>query len=78
MDFVPDLDPDGEWELPPVESVDSFELSRAVKERGRPTGEYEVLSAKETVKQSLVNWETVFLQFKDENGEWRCCRNPFE
>lgn len=70
LGLVPDLDPNGEWEVPMVKSVDAFELSRAIKERGRPTGQYEVLSTKETVKQSLMNWESLFIQFRDENGEW--------
>ena len=70
MDLVPDFDPEGEWVIPAVNSVDDFELSRAVKDRGRPTGKYTVLSNEGTVKQSLVNWESLFIQFKDEDGEY--------
>lgn len=69
MDLVPDFDPEGEWTVPTVETTDDFELSRAVKERGRPTGEYDLLSNNDTVKQSLMNWETLFIRFRDENGE---------
>ncbi|KAI0775393.1 hypothetical protein BC629DRAFT_1595032 [Irpex lacteus] len=68
MDLVPDFDPEGEWAVPTVETTDDFELSRAVKERGRPTGEYDLLSNKDTVKQSLMNWETLFIRFRDDNG----------
>ncbi|KAI0092168.1 hypothetical protein BDY19DRAFT_990902 [Irpex rosettiformis] len=69
MDLVPEFDSDGEWAVPTVNSTDDFELSRAVKDRGRPTGEYDVLSNTDTVKQSLVNWETLFVQFRDEHGD---------
>lgn len=64
-----DPDADEDWEIPSVKSTDDFELSRALKDRGRMTGQYEVLSVMETVKQNLVNWETVFIQFRDEHGE---------
>lgn len=66
--LIPDLDPEGEWTLPTVESTDDFELSRALRDRGRPTGQYEVLSNTDTIKQSVPNWETLFIQFKDEHG----------
>lgn len=60
-----------EWVPPVVASLDDFELSRAVRERGRPTGQYETLSTNDIVKQTLVNWESVFIQFKDSKGKWR-------
>ena len=63
-----DTQEDPEWELPVVESIDDFELSRAIKERGVPTGQYDVLSNEETVKSCCVNWETLFIQFRNENG----------
>ncbi|KAI0082526.1 hypothetical protein K474DRAFT_1655316 [Panus rudis PR-1116 ss-1] len=59
---------DPEWQVPQVTSTDEFELCRAVKEKGRPTGKYSVLDENSTVKSSLVNWESVFVQFKDEEG----------
>ncbi|KAI0700593.1 hypothetical protein BC835DRAFT_396778 [Cytidiella melzeri] len=71
MDLVPDLDPEGEWTVPPVESTEDFDLSRALKDRGQPTGEYEVLAVTSTVKESVTNWEALFIQFKDENGGLR-------
>ena len=55
--------------MPQVASVDDFELCRAIKEKGRPTGQYEPISEKDTVKQSVTNWERLFVQFKNEHGE---------
>lgn len=62
--------PDPEWTPPVVQSVDDFELCRAVRERGRPTGQYETLLTKDVVKQTVANWESLFIQFR-ENGKWR-------
>ncbi|KAJ3487983.1 hypothetical protein NLI96_g3159 [Meripilus lineatus] len=62
----PDSD---EWKVPSVQDLNSFELCRALKERNRPTGNYEMLNDKATIKESLVNWEHVFVRFRDENGE---------
>lgn len=66
-----------EWAVPIVESEDAFELCRAVKDKGtgkeksRWTGRFERLDKSATVKASLVNWETLYVQFRDsENGEW--------
>ncbi|THH02149.1 hypothetical protein EW026_g644 [Hermanssonia centrifuga] len=71
-----DVDMDSEWTVPQVGSVDDFELCRAIKEKGRPTGRYELLSTTDIVKQALVNWESLFVQFKDANGEWQLSLNP--
>lgn len=60
---------DPEWEVPAVQSVDDFELAKAVKEKNRPTGKYESLEGTSTLKAFLVNWETVFIQFRDSQGE---------
>lgn len=62
-------EPEPEWQVPPIASVDDFELCRAIKEKGRPTGQYEPLSPNDTVKQSVLNWDSLFLQFKDSEGE---------
>lgn len=51
-----------------MKSTKDFELSRGLKEKGRPTGEYEVLESTEKVKDNLVNWETVYIQFRDGSG----------
>ena len=49
-----------------VESDDDFELCRALKERGKPTGVFEVLEPSMLLKDSgLSGWETIFLQFRD-------------
>ena len=80
------LPPDPDWIVPTVESIEDFELARAVKERGRPTGQYETLQGKDVVKQTVTNWESLFIQFRDERGEWLvfsrgdvypCCAYPF-
>jgi len=57
--------------VPKAESLNDFEICRAKKEKGRnagsTTGQYEVL--KGVVKDAgLVNWEALFLQFRDEDG----------
>ncbi|PIL37431.1 hypothetical protein GSI_01125 [Ganoderma sinense ZZ0214-1] len=67
MDVDEDAD-DLEWKVPQVETIDDFELARQVKEKGRPTGLYEVLEVKSQLKNVLANWDPVFVQFKDPNG----------
>ena len=53
----------------PVESDGDFELCRALKERGKPTGGFEVLEPSMLLKDSgLSGWETVFLQFRDRSS----------
>lgn len=60
-----------EWTVPRVQSEDDFELCRGFRDKGRFTGRYERLIGDGTVKTSLVNWETLFVQFRDmESGEW--------
>ena len=61
--------PDPEWELPAIQSVNDFELCRAIKEKGRPTGRYEPLSPEDTVKKSVMCWDSLFIQFKNAQGE---------
>ncbi|KAF9554529.1 hypothetical protein CPC08DRAFT_712808 [Agrocybe pediades] len=52
-----------------VETEDDFELCRAKRERGKPTGEYEILDPTKTIKEcNLTGWEAIFLQPKDEDG----------
>ncbi|KAL6309731.1 hypothetical protein BKA93DRAFT_821449 [Sparassis latifolia] len=55
--------------VPKVGGVKDFELSKSIRERGRPTGKYEVLNPEAIVQSVLVNWDPVFVQFKDENGQ---------
>lgn len=71
IDMLSSAPIDPEWVPPVIDSVNDFELCRTVRERGRPTGQYETLSPDDIVKETLVNWECLFIQFKDESGEWR-------
>ncbi|KAF9478653.1 hypothetical protein BDN70DRAFT_879664 [Pholiota conissans] len=49
-----------------VETVDDFELCRAVKEKGKPTGQYEVLPPTSAIRDfGLAGWDTLYLQFRD-------------
>ena len=49
-----------------VESDHDFELCRALKERGKPSGVFEVLEPSMLLKDSgLSGWETIFLQFRE-------------
>jgi hypothetical protein len=47
----------------------SFEISRAVKDKGKRTVQYEVLDGSRNVKDTLTNWEVLFLQFRDQSGK---------
>ncbi|KAI0638501.1 hypothetical protein C8Q77DRAFT_436390 [Trametes polyzona] len=67
---VMDADDNSEWVVPKVASVEDFELARALKVQGRPTGRYEKLEPSAQLKTVLSNWDPVFVQFKDPNGEW--------
>ena len=58
-----------DWKPPKPTSVDEFEFARVLKEKGRPTGVYETLQGTDAIKSVLVNWDTLFMQFKDRNGE---------
>ena len=49
-----------------VETEEDFELCRAIKERGKPTGKYEVLPSSKAVRDhGLAGWETLYLRFRD-------------
>ncbi|KAH9899538.1 hypothetical protein C8Q73DRAFT_663215 [Cubamyces lactineus] len=60
---------DEEWRVPKVSSVDEFELARAAKAQGRPTGRYEKLDPTAQLKNVVSNWDPIFVQFRDESGE---------
>ncbi|GJE84585.1 hypothetical protein PsYK624_006610 [Phanerochaete sordida] len=62
---------DPEWELPPVNHVEDFEFARIKKERGERDRKftYETLPNDAIVKQQLSNWDSLFIQFRDESGE---------
>ena len=55
-------------QVPVAKTVDDFDLCRAVKEKGKPTGNYVPMGALEKVKDHLVNWDSVYIQFRDESG----------
>ena len=56
-------------QVPTVKTVDDFELCRAVKEKGKPTGDYELLDhVSGRVKDHLANWDSVYIRFRDESG----------
>jgi len=56
-------------QVPIAKTVDDFELCRAVKEKGKPTGDYELLNASGKVKDHLGNWDSIYIQFRDESGD---------
>jgi len=56
-------------QVPTANTVDDFELCRAIKEKGKPTGDYELLDVSGRVKDNLVNWDSVYIRFRDESGE---------
>ncbi|THH30324.1 hypothetical protein EUX98_g3848 [Antrodiella citrinella] len=60
-----DVDDAEEWKVPTVSSEDEFELCRAIKDKGKPSGRYERMEGRTTIKASFVNWDMVFVQFKD-------------
>lgn len=56
-------------QVPTANTVDDFELCRAVKEKGKLTGNYELLDhVSGKVKDHLVNWDSVYIRFRDESG----------
>jgi len=53
-------------DVPKVTTVDDFELCRAIKDKGKLTGDYEILDVSKQVKESkLSSWEALFIQFRD-------------
>jgi len=65
-----------EGEVPRVESTEEFELCRAVKDKGKSNAasststpaSYETLNPSMPIKGLLSNWETLYVQFRDEDG----------
>ena len=64
-------DGSGNEEIPNVQSTDDFELCKAVKDRGKAGAAttYEVLDAGSPIRGLLSNWEELYMQFRDEDGE---------
>lgn len=59
--------------VPRVTSLEDFELCRAVKDKGKMTGEFQVIDANDVeLKMSgLSGWEVLFVQFRDKkSGEF--------
>ncbi|KAG1752467.1 uncharacterized protein EDB91DRAFT_1102776 [Suillus paluster] len=56
--------------FPHVYNTDDFELARSVKEKekSRSGVTYEVLEADKTIRGLLVNWEVLYFQFRDQDG----------
>jgi len=57
--------------FPHVQSTSDFELACAVKgkEKGRSGVTYEALEADKAIRGLLTNWEVLYFQFRDEDGE---------
>ena len=52
--------------IPKVKSEDDFEVCRAVKDKGKVTGAYEVMDVSKQVREyNLAGWDTLYLQFRD-------------
>ncbi|KAF9057547.1 hypothetical protein BJ165DRAFT_42275 [Panaeolus papilionaceus] len=54
-----------------VQSTKDFELVRHIRDKGKPTGSFEVLSPSKVLREyGLATWELLFIQFRDtESGE---------
>lgn len=56
-------------QVPTAETVDDFELCRAVKEKGKPPVDFELLDhVSGRVKDHLANWDSVYIRFRDGSG----------
>ncbi|XP_006456686.1 hypothetical protein AGABI2DRAFT_154190 [Agaricus bisporus var. bisporus H97] len=56
--------------VPRVSSLQDFELCKAVKEKGKMTGEFQVLEANdmELKMSGLSGWEVLFVQFRNKKS----------
>ena len=61
-------------QVPTAKTVDDFELCRAVKEKGKVTGNYALLDISGKVKDHLLNWDSIYIRFRDESGT---CSTPY-
>jgi hypothetical protein len=49
-----------------VKSDNDFEICRAIKDKGKLTGAYEVMDVSKQVREyNLASWETLYLQFRN-------------
>ena len=52
--------------IPKVKSADDFEVCRAIKDKGKATGAYEVMDVSKQVREyNLASWDTLYLQFRN-------------
>ncbi|KIK82050.1 hypothetical protein PAXRUDRAFT_730887 [Paxillus rubicundulus Ve08.2h10] len=64
----------GDGEVPRVKSTEDFELCRGVKDKGKSNAtssapmSYETLDPSNPIKGLLSNWEVLYIQFRDEEG----------
>jgi len=63
--------------IPPLASIDQFELCKRVRNGRKFTGEYTALGDEESVKAAVTNWEAILIRMKDEDGELRPPRVAF-
>lgn len=57
-------------DIPEILSVNDFEICREIKEKRRRTGNYVTLEGSEIVQKVAVAWETLYIRFKDSNGNY--------
>jgi hypothetical protein len=64
------LPPNVEDVVPRVSSLEDFELCRAIKEKGKMTGEFHAIKANdvELKLSGLSGWEVLFVQFRDKKS----------
>jgi len=64
-----DEEASGEEEVPRVKSTEDFELCRGVKDKGKSNAtSYETLDPSNPIKGLLSNWEVLYVQFRDGEG----------
>lgn len=76
---------EGDAEVPRVESMEDFELCRIVKDKWKSNAasssstpvSYETLGPSTSIKGLLNNWETLYVQFRDEDGLFPLSSNNF-
>jgi hypothetical protein len=52
--------------IPKVKSENDFEVCRAIKDKGKATGAYEVMDVSKQVREyNLASWDTLYLQFRN-------------
>lgn len=56
-----------------VQSTKDFELVRHIRDKGKPTGSFEVLSPSKVLREyGLATWELLFIQFRDTESGGFC------